>query len=90
MLVLLASFMHYPSSPETTQTANLFEKTMVFPISEQIKLARSEKKISQKDLADRVGLSLLNLERIEKGKVMPTRDVLRKLENELSTKLSMK
>lgn len=87
LLVLLASFLNYPINQ--TDASEKKQQTIIFPISEQIKLARLEKQISQKELATRTGLSKMNIERIEKGQLVPTRDVLDKLERELSTPLNL-
>lgn len=90
MLILLASFMQYPSGTEQKKDKEQnFEATTIFPLSEQIKLARYEKRLTQKELSDRIGLSQLNLERIEKGKVLPTEDILNKLESELDTHFNL-
>ena len=90
LLCILVGFFHY--SP-TSSPANVSDKTekesLLFPISEQIKLARMEKHVSQKDLADRVGLSKTNIEKIEKGQVVPTRDILFKLEHELGVTFTL-
>lgn len=90
LLVLLASFLHYPSS-----SANKEDRTpqgseiMLVHISEQIKLARLERRLSQKDLAKSVGLTKLDVEKIEAGQVVPTRDLMFKIERALNTSLTM-
>jgi ribosome-binding protein aMBF1 (putative translation factor) len=90
LLVLLASFLHYPSS-----STNKGDRTpqrgevMLVHISEQVKLARLERRITQKDLANRVGLTKLDVEKIEAGQVVPTRDLMFKIEQALNTSLSM-
>jgi ribosome-binding protein aMBF1 (putative translation factor) len=91
LLVLLASFLHYsPASPssEDDQTPQRNEITL-FHISEQVKLARLEKHISQKELANKVGLTRLDIEKIEGGQVVPTRDIMYKIEQALNTSLTM-
>lgn len=90
LLVLLASFLHY--SPPTSTTAarhDAKQETMVFPISEQIKLARMDRRISQDDLADKVGLSRMTIDKMEKGQVVPTHDLLLKMQDALKTPLTM-
>ena len=91
LLVLLASFLHYsPTSPSNTEDKTpQRNEVMLFHISEQVKLARLEKHISQKDLANKVGLTKLDVEKIESGQVVPTRDLLFKIEQALNTPLSM-
>ena len=92
LLVLLASFLHYsPTSPSsTTETKTPQRSEMIlFHISEQVKLARLERHISQKDLANKVGLTKLDIEKIEAGKVVPTRDLLVKIEQALDASLTM-
>jgi ribosome-binding protein aMBF1 (putative translation factor) len=91
LLVILASFLHYsPTSP-----SNADDKTpkrsdmMLFHISEQVKLARLERHLSQKDLATKVGLTKLDIEKIEAGQAVPTRDLLVKIEAALGTPLKM-
>ncbi len=87
LLVLLASFLNYKSPQNDVQEKN--HEIIIFPISEQIKLARMEKQISQKELATRTGLSKMHIERIEKGQLVPTRDVLDKMQMVLNTPLNL-
>ena len=87
LLVLLASFLNYPTAPENAKGHKRRDLAIVFPISEQVKLARMEKCISEKELASRVGLSRMNIERIEKGQIVPTNEVLEKLAKELGVQL---
>jgi ribosome-binding protein aMBF1 (putative translation factor) len=90
LLVLLASFLHYPSSSTNKEDRTPQRgEVMLVHISEQVKLARLEKRISQKDLANRVGLTKLDIEKIEAGQVVPTRDLMFKMEKALNTSLSM-
>jgi ribosome-binding protein aMBF1 (putative translation factor) len=91
LLVLLASFLHYsPTSPSTAEDRTPQpNEIMLFPISEQVKLARLEKRMSQKELANKVGLTRLDVEKIEGGEVVPTRDLMFKIEKALNTSLSM-
>ncbi len=91
LLLILAGFLHYsptPSSQDVENSKNGVE-TLLFPISEQIKLARMENHLSQKDLSDRVGLTKMNIEKIEKGQVVPTRDILFKIEKELNVTFTL-
>ncbi len=91
LLVLLASFLNYPAStpnPETSQTS--YTETIIFPISEQIKIAREEKHLTTKALAERVNISKTTLERLEKGQIVPNQAVLSKLEKELGVRLENK
>ena len=91
LLLILAGFLHYSPSPalQNVENSNNGVETLLFPISEQIKLARMEKHFSQNDLADRVGLSKSNIEKIEKGQVVPTRDILFKIEKELNVTFTL-
>ena len=94
LLCILVGFFHYnPKVKSTEPTAEVSTKSetesLFFPISEQIKLARLERHLSQKDLGDRVGLSKANMEKIEKGQVVPTHDMLYKLQNELKVKFTL-
>jgi ribosome-binding protein aMBF1 (putative translation factor) len=90
LLCILVGFFHYsPTTSQVTPSAQTEKESLLFPISEQIKLARLEKHISQKDLAERVGLSKMNIEKIEKGQVVPTRDILFKLEQELKVTFTL-
>ena len=87
LLVLLASFLNYPTAPENVKGHQRRDLVVIFPISEQVKLARMEKNISEKELANRVGLSKMNIERIERGQVVPSDEVLQKLTKELGVQL---
>jgi ribosome-binding protein aMBF1 (putative translation factor) len=91
LLVLLASFLHYsPTSPSNTEDKTpQRSEMMLFHISEQVKLARLERHIGQKDLANKVGLTKLDIEKIEAGDVVPTRELLFKIEQALNTSLKM-
>jgi ribosome-binding protein aMBF1 (putative translation factor) len=91
LLVLLASFLHYSptSSSNTNDKTPQRNEVILFHISEQVKLARLEKHVSQKDLANKVGLTRLDIEKIEGGQVVPTRDILYKIEQALNTSLTM-
>ena len=90
LLIILAGFLHYnPSGSKKLEKSPYDKEILLFPISEQIKLARLENHVSQKDLADRVGLSKMNIEKIEKGQVVPTRDILFKLEKELNVSFTL-
>lgn len=87
LLILLASFLNYPTAPENVKGHQRRDLVVIFPISEQVKLARMEKNISEKELANRVGLSKMNIERIERGQVVPSDEVLQKLTKELGVQL---
>jgi ribosome-binding protein aMBF1 (putative translation factor) len=90
LFVLLASFLHYPSSSTNKEGRTpKRDEIMMVHISEQVKLARLERRISQKDLANRVGLTKLDVEKIEAGQVVPTRDLMFKIEQALNTSLTM-
>ena len=54
LLCILVGFFHYNPKLKTTEPTKTETESLFFPISEQIKLARLEKHISQKDLGDRV------------------------------------
>ena len=89
LLCILVGFFHYSPTSTPPNSSQTEKESLLFPISEQIKLARVEKHVSQQDLANRVGLSKMNLEKIEKGQVVPTRDILFKLENELKVSFTL-
>jgi ribosome-binding protein aMBF1 (putative translation factor) len=89
LIVLLASFLNYPTESLSSKKQQKRATTVIFPISEQVKLARMEKNMSKKDLAQKVGLSRMSLERIEKGQLVPNREVLQKLSSELSVGLTL-
>ncbi len=88
LLVLLASFLNYPTNSENTNEPRKAENEVIFPISEQIKIARLEKNISQSDLASRLGISKANLSRIENGQQMPNQKIVGKIQAELGTRLT--
>lgn len=83
LLLLLASFLNYPVQSEKTRKSESRETKIIFPISEQIKLARMEKQLTTKELSTRIGITKMNVERIEKGQLVPTNDILEKFEKEL-------
>lgn len=56
-------------------------------LDDQIKLARLEKNMSQQELATRTQLTKYNIEAIEAGEAVPSREVLKRFETVLNTKL---
>ena len=91
LLVLLASFLHYtPASPSSTPTSvPQRSEMMLYNVGERIQLTREQRRISQKDLANKVGLNKLDIDKIENGKAVPTAELLAKIEEVLNTSLSM-
>jgi ribosome-binding protein aMBF1 (putative translation factor) len=92
LLLLLAGFLNYPTKPQYNTTASEIEDQMayiVFPISKQIESARKDKRLSQKDLAEHVGMTRMTIERLEKGQLVPTKEMIAKLEKELNVSLSL-
>ena len=91
LLVLLASFLHYSPTTPANDAGEMPTRNQIsmFHISEQVKLARLERHISQKELANKVGLTRLDIEKIETARVVPTRDILYKIEQTLNTSLTM-
>ncbi len=91
LLILLASFLHYSPSQSSNgdNKASQSSEMVAYHISEQIKNAREERHITQRDLASKVGLTRLDIEKIELGQVVPTRDLMAKIEAVLNTPLSM-
>ena len=79
-------------SPNTglveVKSSKEFYDFQIIPLSEQIKLARLEKNISQQELAEKTRLTKYNIEAIELGEAVPSGDVLRRFESALNTKLS--
>ncbi|NJN35675.1 MAG: helix-turn-helix transcriptional regulator [Saprospiraceae bacterium] len=57
-------------------------------MSEQIKIARLEKNVSQSDLASRLNISKATLSRIENGQTLPNQKIVGKIQAELGTKLT--
>ena len=89
LLLLLASFLNYPTTPKDDATTEMRKDVIIYPISEQIKIARIEKHFSQKDLADRASMTKMSIERIEKGQLVPTQEMLNKLEKVLGVELEL-
>ena len=50
---------------------------------ENLLIARRRKNLTQKELAERIGISDLKISRYERGDTIPKADVLKKLANEL-------
>ena len=68
--------------------SNEFRDAPIIPLSDQIKLARLEKNISQQQLAQKTELTKYNIEAIEAGDAVPSGEVLRRFEKALDTNLS--
>lgn len=58
-------------------------------ISERIKYYRSNRKVTQKKLADDIGKSIESIKKYEKGSINPPIDVLKKIAAALNTSLSV-
>ncbi|WP_459926366.1 helix-turn-helix domain-containing protein [Flavobacterium covae] len=54
-------------------------------VNDRIKQLRIENNLTQTELADKVGLTYVQIGRYEKGKSTPSADVLQKLANVLNT-----
>lgn len=54
-------------------------------VNERIKQLRIDNNLTQSDLAEKVGLTYVQIGRYEKGKSNPSADVLQKLANALNT-----
>ncbi len=66
------------------QTNTSFNSVEVIgDVGDQIKEARVKSGISKQELATDLGLSLANIEIIESGKAVPTRDVIFKIQDRL-------
>ena len=90
LLVLLASFLHYsPAASDTDDKKPQRGEIVLFHISEQVRLARLDKHMTPKELANKVGLTKLDVEKIEAGQAVPTRELLFKIEQALNTSLTM-
>ncbi len=90
LLVLLASFLHYsPASSNTDDKKTPRSEIVLFHISEQVRLARLDRHMTTKELATKVGLTKFDVEKIEAGKAVPTRELLFKIEQALNTSLTI-
>lgn len=90
LLVVLASFLHYsPASSDADDRKPQRSEVILFQISDQIRFARLEKHLTPKELASKVGLTKLDVEKIEAGQAVPTRELLVKIEQALNTSLKM-
>ncbi len=87
--LLLVSFLDYPTSLEKLDEARRNEAAFIAPIGHQIRQARLRRQISQPELARMAGLKPSQIEEIEKGNVMPTRDVLMTIQQALGTEMLM-
>ena len=61
-----------------------------YKIIEEIIMARKEKKLTQKDLAELVGTKQSNISRFESGNYNPSLEFLNKLANAVGKKLEIK
>lgn len=91
LLVLLASFLHYSPASTSNATTSVPQRSemMLYNVGERIQLTREQRRISQKELANKVGLTKFDVDKIEKGRVVPTAELLVKIEQVLNTSLSM-
>ena len=91
LLVLLASFLHYSPAPPSNASTSVPQRSemMLYNVGERIQLTREQRRISQKDLANKVGLTKFDIDKIENGRVVPTTELLVKIEEVLNISLSM-
>lgn len=75
-----------PIEPETTT----YEYNIFAEISEQIIKARNDVGITQKELAQKSGLTQANISKIENGTSHPTIDSLKKIADGLGKRLSFR
>lgn len=61
-----------------------------FQIIRKLALARADKKISQRDLAKKIGITQSALARFESGKISPTLSFLYKITSGLGLRLTVK
>jgi ribosome-binding protein aMBF1 (putative translation factor) len=87
--LILVSFLDYPTSLEKLDRARQNEAAFIAPIGLQIRQARVQKNISQKALSKLSGLEKNQIEDIENGKVMPTKEVLMTIQQSLETEFLM-
>jgi ribosome-binding protein aMBF1 (putative translation factor) len=92
LMVFLASFLRFPNSSveaDNKSRQDKSEMTTSVSIGDQIHFSRLKLNLSQKELADEVGLGLtkLNIEKFEKGLLLPTKDVLAKMQTILETQI---
>ncbi len=84
LVILLAGFVYHPSTIEVHERVQIYNLPSV---GDQIKKGRIAARLSQKALADAVGLSLYNVQTIEKGKAVPTRDIMLKIQQLLKIEI---
>jgi ribosome-binding protein aMBF1 (putative translation factor) len=90
MVMLLVSFLKNPESVagSVADSANTYQsKKAVFPIGEQIKIARLQSHIKLGELSRKTGIPRYNLEQIEKNQILPSSDIVQNLEAELKVNL---
>jgi len=61
-----------------------------YRIIEEIIMARREKKLTQKDLAELIGTRQSNISRLESGNYNPTLDFLQKIASAMDKKLEVR
>lgn len=58
-------------------------------VGERLKTLRTMQRLSVRDLAEKTGINISNISRIENGKISPTLDVLDKLAQALGTTIKI-
>ena len=58
-------------------------------VGERLKTLRTKQNLSVRDLAEKTGINISNISRIENGKISPTIDVLDKLAKALGTTIKL-
>jgi ribosome-binding protein aMBF1 (putative translation factor) len=84
VFMLYFGYLNFPTFvPDTC----IQKSKVVFPIKEQVKLAEAYSKLTQKEIAYQLSMSVYNLEAIEKGLKRPSEAETLKLENILNFKI---
>ncbi|MFM2267406.1 MAG: Helix-turn-helix domain [Bacteroidota bacterium] len=67
--------------------ANVRTNTNVRSFGEQVRFARFKKGLTAKQLADKVGISLVSLEQVERGQLLPNSTTTHLIEDVLQVRL---
>lgn len=87
IFISLLIAIYYDEMPLDTLVEKIKISDAEYPVGTQIKIARKEKKMSRKNLAIATGLTLENIEVIESGRAVPTRDIAFKIQNILDCEI---
>lgn len=88
-LLAMTAGMMFQTQTTTVKPVAIAERPEYVGIGKQIQIARLEKQLTQEDLAKALHLTMSQINNIEKGNVIPVKELIFNIEETLETTFSM-